>query len=96
MAFCPKCGTEIPNGSQFCPKCGARVNGNVFSSGTTELSAGASAGLKVVSFLFPIIGWILYFAYKNDQPVKAGDCAKFAWIGFGVGFVLGFISGLAG
>ncbi len=92
MAFCQKCGTQIPTGSQFCPKCGARNSESDFSSG----SAGASTGLKIVSFLFPLIGWILYFVYKDDQPVKAGDCAKFAWIGFCVGFVLGFISGLAG
>ena len=25
MAFCSKCGTEIPEGSAFCPKCGASV-----------------------------------------------------------------------
>lgn len=92
MAFCPKCGTEIPTGSQFCPKCGTRYGDGNASSSTT----GASTGLKIVSFLFPIIGWILYFIYKDEQPVKASECAKFAWIGFGVGFVLGFISGLAG
>lgn len=90
MAFCPKCGTEIPTGSQFCPKCGTR-----YGNGGDSSAAGASTGIKIVSFLFPIIGWILYFIYKDEQSVKAGECAKFAWIGFGVAFVLGFISGLA-
>lgn len=95
MAFCSKCGTEIPTGSQFCPKCGARIGESNCITNSTDSSAGASIGLKIVSFLFPIIGWILYFAYKGEQPVKAGDCAKFAWIGFGAGFVVTFISELA-
>ena len=25
MAFCPKCGTQVPDDSQFCPACGAQV-----------------------------------------------------------------------
>ena len=28
MAFCSKCGAEIPEGSRFCTKCGAPVNGD--------------------------------------------------------------------
>lgn len=27
MAFCSKCGSEIPDGMQFCSKCGAPVGG---------------------------------------------------------------------
>lgn len=52
---------------------------------------GASIALKVISFLFPFIGWIIYFACKNDNPKKASDCATSAWIGFAVAFVLGLI-----
>ena len=25
MAFCPKCGTNVPDGTQFCPSCGAQL-----------------------------------------------------------------------
>lgn len=25
MAFCPKCGAEVPEGSSYCPKCGASI-----------------------------------------------------------------------
>ncbi len=48
---------------------------------------GASFGLKFISILFPIVGWVLYFVFKNDDSKKASDCAKFAWIGL-VGIIL--------
>jgi hypothetical protein len=46
----------------------------------------ASVWLNIVSFLFPIVGWILYFAIKS--PVKAKSCGKWGCIGFFVNFVL--------
>lgn len=49
-----------------------------------------SVGLNILSFIFPIIGWILYFAFDKNEKGKA--CAKWAWIGFAIGF----IGGLAG
>lgn len=59
-------------------------------------STGASTALKVISFLFPFVGWILYFVFKDENQVKASDCAKAAWIGFGVSFAIGFVGGLLG
>lgn len=86
MAFCEKCGAEIPAGSQFCPKCGAPADGNVVAQ------EGASVGQKILAVLFPIVGWILYFVYKKDQPKKASECALFGWIGFAIGLVFTIIS----
>ncbi len=34
MAFCPKCGTKLEDGTTFCPNCGARINGEKASSRT--------------------------------------------------------------
>lgn len=62
----------------------------------SEQEGGASVALKVISILFPIIGWIMYFVFKDENIVKARDCSKFAWIGFGISFIIGFIGGLAG
>ena len=59
-------------------------------------SNGAPFLLKLLCFLFPVIGWVLYFVFKDDNPVKANDCAKAAWIGFGISFAIGFIGGLVG
>lgn len=51
---------------------------------------GASFFLKLISFFFPIIGWIIYFCVDNSK--KASDCAEAAWAGFVVGFVLSLIA----
>lgn len=46
-----------------------------------------SVGLDILSFLFPIVGLVLYLSYKDDEPNKAkgvGLCAL-------VSFILGLI-----
>lgn len=83
--FCKKCGSTIPEGSTFCPKCGAPI----------AYVEGASVGLKVLSILIPLAGWIMYFIFKDENITKARDCSNFAWIGFGISFLIGFIGGLA-
>ena len=44
--------------------------------------------LIIFSLLIPIVGWILYFVYKDKDPVKAKSCAKFAWIGFAINLAI--------
>lgn len=44
--------------------------------------------LKGICFLWPLIGWILYFSWRNSFPNKARQSCKFAWIGFIIGVVL--------
>lgn len=36
MAYCQKCGTEIPAGAGFCSKCGSPVNGVAQLTNTTN------------------------------------------------------------
>ena len=52
------------------------------------------AGWGIASFIFPIIGFILYFVWKDSYPYKARQAANIAWISVAISFVLGFISGL--
>lgn len=44
--------------------------------------------MKVLSFLFPIVGWIYWGVKKDTNPIDASDCAKWAWIGFAAGMVI--------
>lgn len=83
--ICRKCGSKIPQGSFYCPECGTAVH----------YIEGASVGLKIFSVLVPLAGWIMYFIFKDENIVKARDCAKFAWIGFGISFFMGFLTGLS-
>lgn len=54
--------------------------------------AGLSTGLKIVSFCIPLVGLILYFTKKSNEPKAAKDAITFAAIGFGIGLVMNIIS----
>ena len=46
-----------------------------------------SIGLNILSFLFPIVGWVLYFVLKGQTPIKAKGCGIWGLVGFGVGLL---------
>ena len=50
--------------------------------------------LKILSFLFPIVGLVLYFVHRNSAPNKASQAGKWAGIGFAVGMILNVLSAL--
>lgn len=50
-----------------------------------------SVGLAIVSFIFPIVGLILFFAKKKDTPKAAKSYLIAAVIGFVIGIVLNVI-----
>ncbi|MBQ9185503.1 MAG: FHA domain-containing protein [Bacteroidales bacterium] len=54
-----------------------------------------SVGWGIISFLFPIVGFILYFVWRDTEHSKAKQAANIAWISIGISFAIGFISGLA-
>lgn len=54
------------------------------------------AGWGIVSFLFPVVGFILYFVWSDTEHKKAKQAAIIAGIGFALSFVIGFIGGLIG
>ena len=37
--------------------------------------------LVVLSFLIPIVGWVLYFVYREDHPSSAKAFSEWAWCG---------------
>lgn len=45
----------------------------------------------LASFMFPIVGWIMYFCYRNSREERADLCKVWAWIGFAVGFASNII-----
>lgn len=49
-------------------------------------------GWKIVAFLFPIIGFILYFCWKSNTPNKASNVANWSWAGFITGIVINILS----
>lgn len=89
MAFCKNCGTRMEDHAAFCPICGTAVQNN-----PEDESAGF--GWTCLSFCFPFIGFILWLAWKNNQPGKAQSVCTAAWIGFAISMVLNLVSMLLG
>ena len=56
----------------------------------------ANAGEIILAALFPLIGLILYFSYKDKKPTAANTIRLVALIAWGVSFLLGLIAGLIG
>ena len=81
----------IENIENFVPSTYSKLPESKSNNKESKSDNGASFGLKLISLLFPIVGWVLYFVFKNDNSKKASDCAKFAWIGFVCGIILQFI-----
>lgn len=84
MKYCNHCGKEIADEAVVCPICGCQV--------PSVAKDVAGIGLKVLSFLFPIIGLILWLVYHDQYPMRAKAIAKFALIGFAVGVVFSILS----
>lgn len=93
---CNTCGAMVSAKFDNCPNCNSidfisneessKPNNNEDQSKSDPTIEKASIGLNIVSFLIPIVGWILYFAIKS--PVKAKSCGKWGCIGFFVNFVI--------
>lgn len=77
--FCPNCGAEINPNAVVCVNCGCAI------SSRTDIP---SVGLNIISFLFPIIGLILYIVYHQNSPKKANAIGKWALISFCINIVV--------
>lgn len=107
MAFCSKCGNEVPAGAGFCPKCG-EVLQPAASGGS---AAGSQSGMSenVASLLAYVFGWItgIIFLLIDKRPFVRFHAAQSivvfgglhlisiaVAIAFGAGFMM--MGGLAG
>lgn len=62
---CNECGKEISDTAVSCPNCGAKNKNN---------NEGATTGLKVICFLIPLIGIIIFAINISSRPKYAKDC----------------------
>jgi len=87
LVHCRECGEMISESAPTCPKCGASQN--IKGTQTALTDQDPSVGLNIVSFLWPLVGLILYLVYHEKSPRRAKECGKWALIGFLVSVVLG-------
>ena len=73
MAFCPRCGANVPDGTAFCPTCGAQMTfqeAPVQTAGANEAAKSAAGSpclvLGILSLVFSgIVGFILSIVGKS-------------------------------
>lgn len=78
----------ISESAPTCPKCGAKQNtGSSLNVSKDDFKAG-STGLKVLSFLIPIAGLILFLVKGKEEPVAAKSYGLWAIAGFVLALLL--------
>ncbi len=91
MKFCQKCGKEINDDAIVCIHCGRSVT-NETTAPKDYYYDKASAGLIVVSVLFPIVGLILWIVKHDSTPNAAKAYGTAALISFIISLVISIIS----
>lgn len=82
---CNTCGATIPDNATTCPYCGNAVTPTRSSNAAYGAEVDEpSTGLNWLSLLVPIAGFIMYFVFKKDTPIKAKSCGKWALIGLAI------------
>lgn len=89
--YCSKCGVALVDGK--CPVCGragAPDNNSNANNSTNQQQPqtiyisgekdGKNAGYNVLSLFFPIVGLIFYCIWKDQFPIRAKSCGKWALI----------------
>lgn len=78
--FCTNCGKEIADEAYICPHCGVLTNNG--SSVKFDAQDNASPWWGVLSFIYPLIGLILFLVWQKERPKSAKICGKGALAGF--------------
>ncbi|MBE6343250.1 MAG: hypothetical protein E7065_07650 [Lentimicrobiaceae bacterium] len=47
-----------------------------------------SIGMNILSVLFPIVGYIVYFVWRKETPIRAKSILTSALIGSAIGILL--------
>ena len=82
--YCYNCGCETESKQVICVKCGVSF----------PASNKGAGGIKWLCFFIPLVGLILYLMWKDDKPVAAKECGKFALIGVVIGIVIAIIGNI--
>ena len=87
---CKNCGKEIEEGAYVCKHCGVATNID-YSKYNVEPNDNIGCFPMVISFVIPIVGFILYFAWKSNRPKSAKTAAKCAWTRIIINIIIGAI-----
>ncbi len=73
--FCVECGKYVANKLNKCPYCDCEqlqeTNAGLPDPSSLKTADGHSAGFCMLSFALPILGFILFFLWKKQFPMRA-------------------------
>lgn len=85
--YCKNCGRHLAEEAIVCPACGVATE-KFYQSHPATKEDNPSVILKIASFIYPILGVILYIIYENKQPKCASSYMKHAIYGTLFAFVM--------
>lgn len=102
--YCPRCNSSVPEGNHFCGNCGANLSaGNSYQPYNTnppnypvEDPTESLLPYKLLSFVIPIAGIVLYFVDKDSRPLRAKACIKYSLISIVLSFVISILITIGG
>ena len=75
MKYCVKCANEMFDEAVVCVKCGCPATN---MTGVNNYDDVPKGGIKALSFLIPLVGFIMYLVYNDTKPISAKSYGKFA------------------
>lgn len=83
--FCVECGKYVANKLDKCPYCDCtefqETNEGLPDPGSLKTADGHSAGLCMLSFALPILGFIWFFMWRKQFPMRATSILRSAITG---------------
>ncbi len=75
---CNECGKEISDTAETCPSCGKKNN----------MNQEATMGVKIICFLIPIVGFIIFAINISTKPKYAKQCLTWSILSIIIIFLL--------
>jgi uncharacterized membrane protein YvbJ len=85
--YCPHCGASIHENSKNCIECGKRVTREKAINTHNELTFLPG----VLSFILPLLGFILYLVLKDTRSFTSKACLKGAIVGLVFYLIIGVL-----
>ena len=98
--YCKRCGRELDDSFKVCPYCGEPVNDepllnnqdyqiyeNMNNNSYPVNNEGSAVGWGILSFMVPLVGIILSFAWNKTKPRTARTCLTCGLVSMGLNFI---------
>lgn len=96
MNYCTNCGNKLDSNANYCNHCGLKIGNNIPEQMENNVSYqpvnndddDGGIGWGLLGFFVPLVGLVLYIAWKNDKPKNAKSAGKGALISVILNIVL--------